>query len=584
MDFRYGSALVYMQSILDTGSIGWTSDGVRLDAVGGEDYTRASVVSDGSGGGIAVWHLDGHSGHGYDYDIAAHGVNSGGSLKWSGVAIDVATSGQQSYPAIVSDDAGGIIVTWYDDHSGDDRSYVQRVDSSGVLQWGVNGIQVCNVTTSDQLFPVITKDGSGGAVVAWTDRRNDATTSRDIYAQKIDSNGNYSWDDAGIAISTAAYVQTESALITDSSGNTFIVWHDDRDNDDDLYCQLISDEGTLLVSNQEYVNTPTTYSFTNVQLEMTFTSLTGAGNVNVNEIAEHPEGFDSSHSAGVFWQIDEDSSITTFNTSITFTYTGYLGSLSEPDLMIYRNDGSGWAQWVDFSLNMASDEITANNVTGFSEWAIVDDDSPLPITLSSFFATFSNGSSILQWTTQSENNNMGWNVYRAESDEMSQSLQINSEMIEGAGTTFEPTNYTFLDEYEVFPEITYFYWLESIDLNGETQVYGPVSVDIPNNDEDQQIPDLPSFYGLHQNFPNPFNPTTHIAFKLLEDSIGKLEIFNVKGQYITTLFEGNIAADEVNIFEWDGKDAKGTNVSSGIYLYKLISGNNSQIKKMLMLK
>jgi len=77
---------------------------------------------------------------------------------------------------------------------------------------------------------------------------------------------------------------------------------------------------------------------------------------------------------------------------------------------------------------------------------ILGDDNPLPVTLSSFSGTFIDGSSILSWSTQSEANNLGWNVFRSETEEITSGLQINAEMIEGAGTTTEQTDYTFADQ------------------------------------------------------------------------------------------------------------------------------------------
>jgi len=84
---------------------------------------------------------------------------------------------------------------------------------------------------------------------------------------------------------------------------------------------------------------------------------------------------------------------------------------------------------------------------------------------------------------------------------------------------------------------------------------------------------------LNQNFPNPFNPITTISFNLTEEE-SELVIYNLKGQEIRcySLFNGQSA------ITWDGTDSSGKSVSSGIYLYKLISGNKTYTKKMLLLK
>lgn len=90
--------------------------------------------------------------------------------------------------------------------------------------------------------------------------------------------------------------------------------------------------------------------------------------------------------------------------------------------------------------------------------------------------------------------------------------------------------------------------------------------------------EVPSGYQLMQNWPNPFNPSTYIAFVLPKDDFVKLEVFDMLGNSIKTLVEGNHRAGTYNIF-FDGEG-----LASGVYLYKLTTGNFTETKKMLMLK
>ena len=213
-------------------------------------------------------------------------------------------------------------------------------------------------------------------------------------------------------------------------------------------------------------------------------------------------------------------------------------------------------------------------------------DGPLPVTLSSFTASFSNGTSMLSWTTQSESNNLGWNVYRSGSEEIAEGLQINNEMIEGAGTTTEQTDYTFADQHETASNTSYWYWIESVDQGGSTNLHGPVRVDIYDEDDDELPPELISDYGLAQNYPNPFNPSTKIAFKLSEQDIenAKLKIYNPKGQIVKTFDNLSAGNSELGSVTWDGTDDNGHAVSSGIYMYKLKTTNKEYTKKMIMMK
>lgn len=89
---------------------------------------------------------------------------------------------------------------------------------------------------------------------------------------------------------------------------------------------------------------------------------------------------------------------------------------------------------------------------------------------------------------------------------------------------------------------------------------------------------LPTEFSLGQNYPNPFNPATEISFSLPSASHVKLEIFNVMGQKVATLVDGQVEAGE-HIVKWDGSKA-----ASGVYLYRLQADDFVDTKKMILLK
>ena len=93
--------------------------------------------------------------------------------------------------------------------------------------------------------------------------------------------------------------------------------------------------------------------------------------------------------------------------------------------------------------------------------------------------------------------------------------------------------------------------------------------------------------GFHlSNFPNPFNPTTTISYQLPENSEVELAIYNLKGQKVKQLVSnsaGQLSAGQHSVV-WNGKDDNGKSVSSGIYFYKLKTGNYEQTRKMILIK
>ncbi len=88
---------------------------------------------------------------------------------------------------------------------------------------------------------------------------------------------------------------------------------------------------------------------------------------------------------------------------------------------------------------------------------------------------------------------------------------------------------------------------------------------------------------LKGNYPNPFNPTTHIDFSLKKAGKVEIVIYNITGQKVRTLVDGELEADDHSVV-WNGKDDRGNQVSSGIYFYRLQTSETSQTRKMLMLK
>ena len=229
--------------------------------------------------------------------------------------------------------------------------------------------------------------------------------------------------------------------------------------------------------------------------------------------------------------------------------------------------------------------IYSNSGNGCAVIGEVVGNDPTPVILNVFTIDFILNTPLLQWTTLSENGNLGWNIYRSEKADFQNSLQINSELITGAGTTSEPTNYSFTDENSVLENITYFYWLESRNLDGTTEIYGPVSLTIPKpEDENPENPNTDAMNFL-KIFPNPVSSGTSIEFSLVAADECFLNIYNLKGELIRKLAAGNFSQGIHQIY-WDGTNNKNKSVSSGIYLAKLKSKKLKKvfIRKMIKLR
>ena len=95
--------------------------------------------------------------------------------------------------------------------------------------------------------------------------------------------------------------------------------------------------------------------------------------------------------------------------------------------------------------------------------------------------------------------------------------------------------------------------------------------------------ELPTSFSLAQNYPNPFNPTTTIEFSIASHKYVNLEIYNILGQQVKSLIDKSMPAGAYSI-DWDATNRQGGRVASGVYLYRLTVDDNTQSKKMLLLK
>jgi hypothetical protein len=122
--------------------------------------------------------------------------------------------------------------------------------------------------------------------------------------------------------------------------------------------------------------------------------------------------------------------------------------------------------------------------------------------------------------------------------------------------------------------------------NGKTVAAGVIPLEIPDiaYSPPADKADLPEHFSLGQNYPNPFNPNTAIEFAVpVTGGIVTLKVYDVTGRLVQTLVDGYLTAG-LKTITWDGKDAHGQNVSTGIYFYQLKAKGFIKTRKMLLIK
>lgn len=187
----------------------------------------------------------------------------------------------------------------------------------------------------------------------------------------------------------------------------------------------------------------------------------------------------------------------------------------------------------------------------------------LPVELASFSVSVVGNGVELSWITASETNNYGFDVQRGTDEKNFQRIGF----VAGNGTTTAQHSYKFADRD--LTAGTYYYRLKQLDTDGTITFSEIVRADLAT---------VVREYTLSQNYPNPFNPTTTIAFALKEDGFVKLRLFNMLGQQVVELVNGQLKAGAHTAI----LDARA--LSSGTYLYVLeVNGFRAQ-KRLQIIK
>jgi hypothetical protein len=251
---------IYVQRVDAYGNAMWGANGVALSSGGSKYHPR--LAGDGDGGAFITWQVGGDGSGG----IYVQRVDANGNALWTlGGEIICNAAGNHQYPQIVGDGNSGAIIAWQDSRNGEQNYdiYAQRVhsDGDGDLEelWAANGAEIC-IAAGHQYYPQLIPDGSGGAIITWQDGRNSGDTGWDIYAQNIDGDGNILWTVGGNPVCEVSYHQEKPQIVSDGSFGAIITWQDGRTpaNGYDVYAQRLDGNGEALwTGDGEAVSTGT---------------------------------------------------------------------------------------------------------------------------------------------------------------------------------------------------------------------------------------------------------------------------------------------------------------------------------------
>lgn len=195
---------------------------------------------------------------------------------------------------------------------------------------------------------------------------------------------------------------------------------------------------------------------------------------------------------------------------------------------------------------------------------------PVPVELTAFSATTNNNSVVLNWTTATELNNMGFHVERLAENETNWK---DVGYVSGNGTTTQKHDYSFVDLPGNAGKFSY--RLRQVDFDGTSDLSNTIFVDLSGVILSHQ---------LNQNYPNPFNPETVINYTVGGNETQRvaLRIYDALGAEVTTLVEDFQTPGNYSV-KFNTQSA-GLNLSSGVYLYELTINSTTITKKLIVNK
>ena len=561
------SIFILLFVLSNIGFAQWSSDPAVNNAICTYVWQQETPVlcSDGDNGAIIAW-WDHRTDVG---DIYAQRIDKNGYVRWNtnGVAM-CTTRYQQSSPKIISDGKGGAIMVWDDQRTGlySGNIYAQRVNADGQVLWATNGVAV---KAGSAYTTQMASDGAGGAIIAWRDDRISMDAS-DVYAQRVDSSGNIVWTPStGVAIATAASVQYPSCMVSDDSAGAIIIWtHLRADATTNLFAQRINAAGTKrwAAAGVTIANLATSSAVPKAQPDKqngVFVIWNDSRGPSSNRKI-YGQHLDKS---GVNQWIANGERLTSeiqdLYGSANFIVDGSNGLIFSYSLSVSYYDQTIFAQRV------------GNNGT------VLWDPLGLPICPLQWSRSApemindANGGAIMAWHDDRnyETANYHYDIY--------------AQRVDTAGNVLWATNgvpVSTATNGQTFPKIL------PIDGGGAiltwTDYRGGANYDIyaQRLNANGTITDvrtsasMPDKFELSQNYPNPFNPSTTIQFDIPKASFVTLKVYDVLGQEVATLVDEKREAGRFEV------QLDASSLSSGVYFYQFQANDYSLTKKFVVMK
>lgn len=502
---------IYSQHVDGEGNFYWEKQGRPIVQISGIQ-SSPKVISDGEGGFVAVWH---DTRNNLLPDVYAQRINWDGLTMWelNGVPVTV-DSGWQAGPKIIPSSDGNFIISWYNEVNSEVTFKAQKISLEGAMLWQSTGVTVSDNKSSYRQY--MAPDQQGGCVLAWASRDG----SRQLYAQRLDSNGNRLWGNDGVVASTnfAHWSNSEISICTDSTNGAIIAWHYTQNNN--AYIQRVDSSGNRL------------WGDTGIQL----------GNIGVDQ-RQIKASLLNRNRVICIWHDFPYLYIQKFNLQGTPLFP-------LPGLQINNYRAS---LELDMIINFQKEILITNT-------KIV---SPQPRDTVHVYSHKVDSSGQILWDSS------GVPICQRPFDPFDVVRPLLTTDMEGGAIISWIDYRKHTADVDCYTQRVY----------ADGSVGGDTTTNIVT--DDIEIPQ--AVIHLDSAYPNPFNDRLTLSFTLNQFRMVLIDIYNIQGQKINTLANHGFPMGK-HLINWNGTNQTGKEVSSGIYFIVLQGQGIKVTRKVLFLK
>jgi hypothetical protein len=569
MDDQYPSVGIRYQSLA-------MADGARSLPAAGEDI-RSGITTDavnpvcfgmGEGRVATVWR---------DYRLGDIGNQLYYQITDSTGSIERALNGEPLAPdnenyrlrnqekaAVCTDGAGGFFVSFEDQRFNDKRIRLQRINSAGEIACSQAAVMAFDDEASaDQIDAYCAPDGAGGTFLAWSN--NTRGFQMDVYLMRMNSNCQPMWLQPVRLTNTIPDDQMQG-LVPSTNGSSIVVWRSGDQGQYDLQSAQVSGGGTVLW----------THTVCDSANDQDFADVVPDGNNGAYIAWADSRG--PSRYPNIYAQHLTAEGVSAWTPGGVPVCTADSGQ-SHPRLCT-APDGSIYLAWEDYrtyrhidlyvqKLNPQSTSLWDANGRGLAVGTSDQYDLRLlSDRLSGLFAVWVDKRGTFPWIGGTHLDSLGqtaWdNYWLPDSGNM---ISDSGEWRSGPSLVEDGKGAYVIAWTQSEPDGDYV----TRDIRAQRISDGIM----PAQPRD---PATPARFALEQNYPNPFNPVTEIAFSVSKAGEVSLRVFDLLGRQVATLHHGPLTAGEHRV-SFDATD-----LASGVYFYRLESGDLHLSRKMVLLK